>query len=75
MKVSKKVDPFQVVLDFYFEHGGTYEKLANEFKVSKSTVNRWRNDESMPVEMMESIIRRILDFELEDVIESNYIIN
>lgn len=69
-------DIFQIVLNFYFECGGSYDKLANEFKVSGSTIDRWKNNKNLPVaKVREVMIKRILDFKMEDIAESKGIIN
>jgi transposase len=62
---------FKIILDFYFENGGTYEKLANEFKVSMATIERWRNGKSWPEEKArEIIVKRMLDFDMENIEKS-----
>jgi hypothetical protein len=64
--MDKSKEPFSMLLDFYLECGGTYEKLADEFKVSVATIERWRNGRSWPEEQIREIImKRILDFDMK----------
>lgn len=74
--MDKDKPPFQMIIDFYFECGGTYEKLVDEFKVSIATIERWKDGMSVPPEeVRNNIMKRILSFNLGEIVESKNIIN
>ena len=74
--MDKDKEPFNMILDFYLECGGTCEKLADEFKVSVATIGRWIEGKSLPPqEVRDIIMKRILNFNMSELGESEGIIN
>lgn len=74
--MDKNKEPFSMILDFYLECGGSYEKLADEFKVSVATIGRWIEGKSLPPQKVREIImKRILNFNMSEVGESKGVVN
>jgi hypothetical protein len=61
MKTPASADPFSSKVQECIDAGISNQELADEFKVSMSTIDRWKERKSYPVESVRTVIIRRMD--------------